>query len=803
MVVRMAAVSILGNCKLVAFAPTTDPERARVFYEGVLGLRLVADEKPFALVFDANGVMTTRQPLALTFHSYAYALVRREFVLAGDVPPTLLSGPEQRRRSAGCSAGEAAGGEPAAAEPWPERLRAALGTRGFATELRDFLLRRGRRGLDGHALARLGRQRDRDDWVAAGAFLARYDARFDLAPVPAYDYAEIIRIAAALLSRGAVRERERKAYDVVLVDEYQDTDPAQEALLHALAGDGRELIVVGDPDQAIYAFRGADVSAIMRFPERFRTPDDRPARVIALGTCRRSGTVLLAASRRIAARLPAPPAAVPGPRRTASPHDGQPDGGQPGAVARRRPAPSRPAPGRPAAGRPSRSAAAALRPGRHDPGRGRLQRQPGGHRGGRCAPPGPPARRRALVVHGGPGQIGDRPGATAAQGARRDRGALGDRRRRAAAGGRARGAPAAPAAALRAAVWRPSTRRPRSNCSPGRSAAPTRWACAGSAGRCGRPHAARARTARRSRWPPPCVDPRELTLIRGPAADAARRVAAAGAGLAHCQGTTADGAAHDVLWAVWHASGLAPAWQAVSAAGAPAVPRPTATWTPVCALFDAAARFTSGCRPARPRCSWTACPARRSRATPSPTTPRTAMRSAILTAHRAKGLEWDVVVVAGVQEGISPDLRMRVLAARHGRTGSTRWARRPAAGRPDPVTRRPRRWCPSSSMRNACCSTRRRPWARHVLVVTAACGEDSEDRPSRFLAELAGDDVEIEPVASAGGTWLSLPALTAELRHAAADPGLPAGGQGPPPRPSWPGSPRPGSAARTRGSGTR
>ena len=36
---------------------------------------------------------TTREPLALTFHSYAYALVRREFTLAGDEPPTLLSGP--------------------------------------------------------------------------------------------------------------------------------------------------------------------------------------------------------------------------------------------------------------------------------------------------------------------------------------------------------------------------------------------------------------------------------------------------------------------------------------------------------------------------------------------------------------------------------------------------------------------------------------------------------------------------------------------------------------------------------------
>ncbi len=367
---------------------------------------------------------TTREPLALTFHSYAYALVRREFTLAGDEPPTLLSGPEQLLEVRRLLRGEAEDG----GTRWPERLRPALGTRGFAAELRDFLLRGAERGFDGRALARLGRQRDRDDWVAAGAFLARYDARFDLAPVPAYDYAEIIRIAAALLSRGAVRERERKAYDVVLVDEYQDTDPAQEALLHALAGDGRELIVVGDPDQAIYAFRGADVSAIMRFPERFRTPDDRPARVIALGTCRRSGTALLAASRRIAARLPAPPAAVPAARRTASPHDGQPDGGQPGSgQPGRRPAPSRPAPGRPAAQRAPRSAAAALRPGRHDPGRDRLQRQPGGHRGGRCATPGPPARRRALVVDGGPGQIGYRPGATAAQGARRDRGALGDR----------------------------------------------------------------------------------------------------------------------------------------------------------------------------------------------------------------------------------------------------------------------------------------------------------------------------------------------------------------------------------------
>jgi catechol 2,3-dioxygenase-like lactoylglutathione lyase family enzyme len=53
----MAEESILGSSKLVAFAPTTDATKARTFYEDVLGLRLVADEKPFALVFDANGTM--------------------------------------------------------------------------------------------------------------------------------------------------------------------------------------------------------------------------------------------------------------------------------------------------------------------------------------------------------------------------------------------------------------------------------------------------------------------------------------------------------------------------------------------------------------------------------------------------------------------------------------------------------------------------------------------------------------------------------------------------------------------------
>jgi catechol 2,3-dioxygenase-like lactoylglutathione lyase family enzyme len=47
----------LDSSRLIAFVPTTQPARARQFYEGVLGLRLIADDSPFALAFDANGTM--------------------------------------------------------------------------------------------------------------------------------------------------------------------------------------------------------------------------------------------------------------------------------------------------------------------------------------------------------------------------------------------------------------------------------------------------------------------------------------------------------------------------------------------------------------------------------------------------------------------------------------------------------------------------------------------------------------------------------------------------------------------------
>ena len=66
-----------------------------------------------------------------------------------------------------------------------------------------------------------------------------------------------------------VLERYRDTYRYLLIDEYQDTNAAQFTIVKQLAGERRNLCVVGDDDQSIYSWRGADISNILGFPEQF------------------------------------------------------------------------------------------------------------------------------------------------------------------------------------------------------------------------------------------------------------------------------------------------------------------------------------------------------------------------------------------------------------------------------------------------------------------------------------------------------------------------------------------------------
>src|SRR6476659_5403251 len=88
----------------------------------------------------------------------------------------------------------------------------------------------------------------------------------------------------------------RARFRAVLLDEYQDTNVAQADLMHALFGGGHPVTAVGDPDQNIYAWRGASLYNLLEFPERFTRSDGTPAARLPLYTNFRSGARILAAA---------------------------------------------------------------------------------------------------------------------------------------------------------------------------------------------------------------------------------------------------------------------------------------------------------------------------------------------------------------------------------------------------------------------------------------------------------------------------------------------------------------------------
>ena len=92
--------------------------------------------------------------------------------------------------------------------------------------------------------------------------------RRELASADALDFSDLIELPAGLLQDAEdVRLRERARFRHVLVDEFQDTDRSQARLLDGLVDERGNLVVVGDDDQSIYGWRGADVGNILRFPE--------------------------------------------------------------------------------------------------------------------------------------------------------------------------------------------------------------------------------------------------------------------------------------------------------------------------------------------------------------------------------------------------------------------------------------------------------------------------------------------------------------------------------------------------------
>ncbi|GAB3199478.1 hypothetical protein GCM10027062_16260 [Nocardioides hungaricus] len=118
------------------------------------------------------------------------------------------------------------------------------------------------------------------------------------------DFSDQIELGARLAGeQPEVGELERSRFKVVLLDEYQDTSVAQAAMLSRLFSGGHPVTAVGDPNQAIYGWRGASVSNILDFADTFPAAGGRPVPTYPLTVNRRSDARILEVANRLAAPL--------------------------------------------------------------------------------------------------------------------------------------------------------------------------------------------------------------------------------------------------------------------------------------------------------------------------------------------------------------------------------------------------------------------------------------------------------------------------------------------------------------------
>jgi superfamily I DNA/RNA helicase/RecB family exonuclease len=699
-----------------------------------------------------------REPMVRTFHGYAFGLLRSAAAMRGEPAPRLLTGPEQDLVIRELLAdGEIT---------WPDDVRPALRTRAFAEQLRDLLQRAAERGLGPNGLRERGERHGRADWLAAAEFLGEYEQVLALRETTtrssaAYDPAELVRAAAAMLRDDPDRlAAERRRLSAVYVDEYADTDPAQVELLELVAGGGATVVALADPDSSTFAFRGSDPALVGRFPSTFRRADGSEAPTEVLTVNHRSPEELIGAAARISVRLRASAGVGVSHRQvSAAGADLQITDTQAKTAAgstHNRDLPER------VQVLSLRSVASEAAYIAHRLREAHLvEKMPWSrmaviqrstalqlvslHRGLRQAGVPTVVLAEDLPVHEQPAvrplltllrcalnpeELTEETAVALLHSPLGGADPFGERKLR---------------QGLRALAHAAGDVRPSGELLVEALRDPTELAVLD------------------KRWAAPAS---RIALLLATAREVSAR-----------PGATAE----DVLWQVWRASGLAERWSALAtapAAGPDQQRRAEAAdrdLDAIVVLFDAAARFTDRLPGAKLD---TFLEHVLNQQLPADSLAPNADRGdavRLLTAHAAKGLEWDLVVVAGVQEGIWPDLRLRgsllgseqlvdVLAERVGQTEREVVTAQSAA-----LLDEERRLFHVAITR-----------ARQRLLVTAVDtgavgGDGGEERPSRFLYELAGGDITIageEPEEAEELTVtkppraLTLPALIAELRIA-------------------------------------
>lgn len=284
-----------------------DPESVLVLTQSKRAATSMRAQITDGVFADDESVRATREPLVRTVHSYAFAVLRLQAAIYGNPPPRLLTGAEQDAVVREMLRGDLEDG----AREWPDRLRPALGMSGFATAVRDLMLRSAERGIGPEELIKLGRSCSRPEWVAVGRFATRYEQAMLLrgsvgveaagATAPGLDAAELIGSAlAAFATDPELLRTERARIRHLIVDDAQHLDPQAAELVRLIGAGTASTVIAGDPDQSVFAFRGADPSFVADLAEPGST------RRIVLHRNFRSVPEVVRVSASVAARLPGP-----------------------------------------------------------------------------------------------------------------------------------------------------------------------------------------------------------------------------------------------------------------------------------------------------------------------------------------------------------------------------------------------------------------------------------------------------------------------------------------------------------------
>lgn len=209
--------------------------------------------------------MATPGPLARSTSSFAFQLVRAAAVAADAAPPLLLTAGDQDRIIAELLAGDE---EDAAqgADRWPAALSPAVRrSRAFRSELRALFAECAELGLSPAELAALADAQDHEAWRAAAGFAAEYAYTLGRMRADHRDPAQLVHEAAGLLAEAdAARIGPAADLRVLLIDDAQELTRGGVALVEAARRRGIAVLAFGDPDIASGAFRGASAELFDR-----------------------------------------------------------------------------------------------------------------------------------------------------------------------------------------------------------------------------------------------------------------------------------------------------------------------------------------------------------------------------------------------------------------------------------------------------------------------------------------------------------------------------------------------------------